>query len=952
MGLETSEHIGRILVDPRDSDVVYVAAQGPVWSSGGDRGLYKTTDGGATWTRILHVDEDTGVTDVVIDPRDPDTLYAAAWQRRRHVWNYIGGGPGSGLHKSTDGGATWRKLTSGLPEGELGRIALAVSPQKPDVVYAIVEAEEDKGGFFRSTDRGESWEKRSDHTTSGNYYMELVTDPATFDRVYSLDTYLQVTDDGGKSFSVLGERSKHIDNHAIWIDPEDERHYLVGCDGGLYESFDRGSTWRFFENLPVTQFYRLALDDGWPVYQVCGGTQDNFSLCGPTRKIASQGPANEDWYVSQLGDGFWAAFDPVDPNLIYAEAQYGVLTRFDRRSGEYVDIQPVAAPGEPPLNFNWDAPLVVSPHATTRLYFAAQKVFRSDDRGDHWTAVSPDLTRGLDRDDLPVFGKIQRPETVNRGVSTSFYGNVVSLSESPLVEGLLYAGTDDGLVQVSENGGGDWRREERFPAVPERTYVQTLIASRHAADRIYAVFNRHKSGDFKPYVLRSDDRGRSWTSVAGDLPFPGAVYDLVEDPKSEKLLYVGTEYGVFATLDGGAKWVQLKGGMPTIQVRDLAIQERHDDLVAATFGRGFYVLDDLAPLRALSEAELEKEGLLFAPRDAWLWNPGSRIGLPGKGFLGETYWLGENPPFGAVFTWYVKDAWKSKKDLRREAESKADDEATKRTFPPVEALREESRQEGATLVLTIADAEGATVRKLEAEDAAGLHRTAWDLRYPPADPAVLVEPERSMWLPPKQGPFVAPGTYSATLARIADGAVTNLAGPVSFAVDALGNATLGAEDRAAVTAFQRQVAELQRAVQGAEIVVGQLDERLKLVRKAISTTPGLTTELDVEARALQLELEEISIALSGDRFLREQQRPAPPSISDRVLAIVFASWTASAEPTGTQRDGYRFASEAFETELAKLRSLAEERLPAIEAQLDAADAPYTPGRLPVWPPAR
>jgi photosystem II stability/assembly factor-like uncharacterized protein len=518
MGLEKSEHIGRILIDPRDSRVVWVAAQGPLWSGGGERGVYKSSDFGETWTQALKISDDTGVTDVLLDPRDPDTVYAAAHQRRRHVWTLIEGGPESALHKTVDGGKTWRKLESGLPKGDIGRIGLALSPQNPDVVYAIVEAEADQGGFFRSTDRGESWEKRSPHVTSGNYYTELFADPHQFDRVYSMDTFLQVSDDGGKSFRGLGEKSKHVDNHVIWVDPKDADHYLVGCDGGLYESFDRAATWRFFENLPITQFYRVGVDNAQPFYNVCGGTQDNFSLCGPSRTARFQGPANEDWEVAQGGDGFWTVTDPTDPNIVYAEAQHGALTRFDRRSGENLDIQPQPAAGEPPLRWNWDSPLVLSPHSPTRLYFAANRLFRSDDRGDSWRAVSPDLSRQLDRNQLKVMGRIQRPEAVAKNASTSIYGNIVSLAESPLAEGLLYVGTDDGLIQVSEDGGANWRRGESFPGVPDRTYVSRLVASRHDAATVYAAFDNHKMGDFKPYVLKSGDRGRTWASIAGDLP--------------------------------------------------------------------------------------------------------------------------------------------------------------------------------------------------------------------------------------------------------------------------------------------------------------------------------------------------------------------------------------------------------------------------------------------------
>ncbi len=601
MGLKTSEHISKIVIDPRDDRVVWVAAQGPLWKNGGERGLYRTTDGGATWKAVLTISPRTGVTDVVLDPRNPDVVYAAAYQRQRHVWSLVDGGPESAIYKSTDGGATWRKLTNGLPKDvDLGRIGLAVAPSDVDVVYAIIEAAEGKGGFFRSTDRGETWEKRSDYMPrSPQYYNEIFCDPKDANRVYAMDTFMHVTEDGGKTWSKVPENHKHVDNHALWIDPRDTRHLRAGCDGGLYESWDRGRTWRFFANLPVTQFYRVAVDTSRPFYSVYGGTQDNATLGGPSRTVNDTGITNTDWFVTVFGDGFRPAIDPEDPDTVYSESQYGGLVRYDRRTGEMVDIQPQPAPGEPPLRWNWDTPLFVSPHHHTRLYVAAQKVYRSDDRGDTWKAISGDLTRGLDRNKLPLMGRVWGVDAVAKNASTSPYGNIVALTESPLVEGLLYAGTDDGLIQVTEDGGAHWRRIDRIPGVPERTYVSALVASAHDPDVVYAAFDNHKMGDFTPYVYRSADRGRTWTSIRADLPDRQVVHAVAEDDGDARLLFLGTEFGLWCSPDAGGHWIQLKGGLPTIAVRDLAVQKREHDLVLATFGRGFYILDDYTPLRGL-----------------------------------------------------------------------------------------------------------------------------------------------------------------------------------------------------------------------------------------------------------------------------------------------------------------------------------------------------------------
>ncbi|HEV3115575.1 MAG TPA: hypothetical protein VGY58_00890, partial [Gemmataceae bacterium] len=518
VGLKSSEHIGKILIDPRNSDVVYVAAQGPLWGPGGDRGLYKTTDGGKTWKKVLSISQNTGVTDVVLDPRNPDVLLAASYQRRRHVWTLIDGGPESALYRSTDGGATWNQLKSGLPTGELGRIGLAMAPSNPDVIYAIIESTEKKGGIFRSTDLGVTWEKRNDFDAQAQYYAHMVVDPKNPDRLYVMSVYLQVSDDGGKTLRGLGERWKHVDNHEIWIDPGATNYYLVGCDGGVYESFDQGEHWKFISNLPITQFYDVAADDAAPFYHVYGGTQDNFTLGGPARTRSVHGITNADWFVTQGGDGFHSRVDPKDPNTVYSEAQYGALVRYDRHTGEAMGIQPQPGKDEPPLRWNWDSPLIISPHLHTRLYFAGNKLFRSDDRGDTWKAISGDLTRQIDRNQLPVMGKIWSVDAVSKSVSTSFYGNITALAESPKKEGLIYAGTDDGLIQVTQNGGASWTRIEKFPGVPERTYVSRLLASQHDANTVYAAFDNHKSADFAPYILKSADAGKTWKAIKGDLP--------------------------------------------------------------------------------------------------------------------------------------------------------------------------------------------------------------------------------------------------------------------------------------------------------------------------------------------------------------------------------------------------------------------------------------------------
>ena len=458
VGLKQSEHIGKILVHPENSDVVYVAAIGPLWSKGGDRGLYKTIDGGETWDTVLYIDPHTGVNDVIMDPRNPEVLYASTLQRRRHVYTYVGGGPGSGLHKSTDGGKSWQKIQKGLPSEELGRIGLAISPADPEYIYAIVEAANGKGGFYRSTNRGASWEKRSGHSTSGNYYQEIIPDPEHPNRIYSMDTWMKVSHDGGKTFKNVGEDTKHVDNHCMWIDPKHTDHWLVGCDGGIYETFDAAKTWDFKQNLPVTQFYKVAVDNAEPFYNIYGGTQDNFSMGGPSRVITDHGITNQDWFMTHGGDGFESQVDPKNPNIVYAQSQYGVLVRFDRLSGEEVGIQPKPGKNENQFRWNWDAPLIASPHQEGRVYFAANKVFKSDDYGNSWVAISDDLTRQLDRNKLKVYDRVVSIDAVMKNSSTSPYGTIVAMSESTIDPNVIAIGTDDGLIQITEDGGSNWRK--------------------------------------------------------------------------------------------------------------------------------------------------------------------------------------------------------------------------------------------------------------------------------------------------------------------------------------------------------------------------------------------------------------------------------------------------------------------------------------------------------------
>ena len=963
VGLENSEHIGKIVVDPRDSDVVYVAAQGPLWAPGGDRGLYKTVDGGKTWNPVLEISENTGVSDLVFDPRDPDVLYAAAYQRRRRVWTLINGGPESAIYKSTDGGENWRKLETGLPSGDVGRIGLAIAPANPDVLYAIVEASADGSGFYRSLDRGETWTKMSDYlSASPQYYQELIADPHDVDRVYSNDTWLHVTEDGGKTFTQVPETYKHVDNHALWIDPGDPDHLLAGCDGGMYETFDRGATWRFFFNLPITQFYKIAVDNGEPFYHVYGGTQDNFTMGGPSRTTSTYGIGNEDWYMTVGGDGFEPAIDPTNPDIVYSQWQYGHLVRYDRQNGEIIDIQPQPDAGDDPMRWNWDAPLLISPHSPSRLYYAAQRVFRSDDRGDSWRPISGDLTRGIDRNTLPVMGKVWSVDAVSKNRSTSFYGNLVSLSESPLVEGLIYAGTDDGLIQITEDGGETWRKIEKVRGVPERTYVNDLVASLHDADTVYAAFNNHKSGDFKPYLFKSTDRGATWSSLAGDpeaggLPIRGSVYAVDEDHEISDLLFAGTEFGAYFSSStpprspqgdgGGRHWVKI-AGLPTIAVRDIEIQRRENDVVLGTFGRGFYILDDYTPLRHATAERLEEQAILFPVKDALMYIQSQPLAMRDNPFVGDAHYFAPNPAFGAVFTYYLREGLETLTEQRRASEKETEEAGGSVSYPSWDALRAEAREEKPAILLTISDAEGHVIRRLEGPVGGGFHRVAWDLRFPAPHPASVVPVEIGAFDDLIQGPMVVPGTYSVALARRQGGEITALGEPQTFDAVPLGAGTLAAEDKAALLAFQQQTARLQRAVLGADAAAAEAENRIAHLKVALHDTPTADPGLGDRLRALESRLKDLLVDLRGDQVVSSHSEPTSPSILQRVDTVVSGHWNSTAGVTGTHRRNYEIAAEAFAPLLAELRQLVGVELKAIEDELEAAGGPWTPGRLPVW----
>ncbi len=943
MGLEDSRQIGKIVVDPRNSDVVYVAAEGSAWGPGGDRGLYKTTDGGKTWNKVLEISKHTGVNDIVMDPRNPDVLYAASEQRRRLFRGKIGGGPETAIYKSTDGGENWRELKQGLPDGHIGGIGLAISPVNPDVIYAIMEGNEEEGGFFRSSDRGESWKKMSQHHSSAQYYNEIIASPHDVNKVYSMETVGKVTTDGGKTWERIGLNKKHVDDHAMWIDPEDPEHYMIGSDGGIYTTYDDAEHYYHVSNLPVTQYYRVSVDNEKPFYNVYGGTQDNNSMGGPSQTLNSDGIPNSEWYVTLGGDGFWQAIDPKNPNIVYSELQYGNVVRYDKQSGESISIKPVPPKDSTTYKWNWNTPLILSPHDHERLYMAANKVFRSDNRGNSWEVISPDLTAQIDRHKEPMMGKYWSVDAVAKDVSTSQYGTIVSLDESPAQEDLLYAGTDDGLIQVTENAGENWREISEFPEVPKHTYVSDIYASRHNANVVYASFDNRKRDDFKPYLLKSTDKGKTWEPITDGLPENGTVHAIEQDFENPDLLFAGTEFGIYFSNNGGEKWVQLKAGIPTIAVRDIAIQKREKDLVLATFGRGIYILDNYAPLRHVDEALTEKKAHLFDIPEARMY-----IQKRGKYGQGSTYYTGENPTYGAVFTYYLDETPKTREQLRHEKEEQLFEKGKKIPQLSWKEQREEEQEVSPYLIFTIYDDQGNVVRKITEKPSKGIHRVAWDFRYENPYPVEAEDDKFNPYKEDRSGILAMPGTYKVAISQYHHGEITQLVEPKEFKVRQLDITTLPAPDRGELAEFQQKVTDLTRTMVGASRMSARMMDRLKTIKQTILNTPAETKGLMKEAERLQEELDRIIFAFHGvePKASSEEIPPRTVPLMNRLRDITYTHYRSTSKVTQTERTNYNILMDKFPPLLEKLQKLKQEDFQKLEEKLQDLNAPWTPGRIP------
>jgi len=942
MGLKESQHISKITVSPENSNIIFVAAQGPLWSKGGERGFYKSIDFGKTWKKTLGDDEWTGVTDIIVDPRNPNLIYAATWQRHRNVASYMGGGPGSGIHRSLDGGESWEQLKTGLPKTNMGKIGLAISPQKPDIIYAAIELDRRKGGVFRSDNRGASWKKMSEAVsgaTGPHYYQELYASPHAFDKLYLVDVRMQVSDDGGKTFKRMSEKFKHSDNHAVAFRHDDPNYILVGTDGGVYETFDNSKTWKYINNLPVTQFYKVAVDDKEPFYTIYGGTQDNSTQGGPSRTDNVHGIRNADWLLTLYADGHQPATEPGNPNIVYSEWQEGNLTRTDRRTGEIVHIQPQPEEGEPYERFNWDAPIIVSPHLPSTIYYASQRVWRSDDRGDSWTPISKDLTLNQERVSLPIMDKTWSWDSPLDVYAMSNYNTITSLAESPIKEGLIYAGTDDGIIQVTEDGGKNWSKIEvsKLPEIPKTAFINDIKADLFDVNTVYIVLDNHKYGDLNPYLVKSIDKGKTWKSIKGNLPERTLVWRIVQDHIKPELLFVGTEFGIYVTLDGGKEWIKIKGDVPTISFRDLAIQRRENDLVGASFGRGFFVLDDYSFLREISHEKLKmKEAEVYGGRKA-LWyiqRPGH--GFSEKGSQGASYYTAKNPPFGSVFTYYLAEDYKSLKLARHEKEKELEKEKKSIAFPGWDEVEAERRQDEPAIWLTVKDFEGNVIRKIRGKNKKGFNRVAWDLCF---SSARVIDSQKE--LPKKDigGALAAPGNYTVSLSKEIDGVITVLSEQKSFIVERLYKGTLPGSEPEKTASFWKETADLQRQTTAASLILKNAQKKVSALHLASSKTNYENNALVKRIHSVKQKLFNLDEQLNGNKSKDEVGEKNDPTILYRLGVATMGTGYSTYGPTPTHIKSLDIAKKQFAEFEIELKNIVNVEIPSIEKELIEAGAP-------------
>jgi hypothetical protein len=727
-----------------------------------------------------------------------------------------------------------------------------------------------------------------------------------------------------------------VDDHAMAFRPDDPDYLLFGTDGGLYESYDLGKSWRFIENLPVTQFYKVAVDDAEPFYNIYGGTQDNSTQGGPSRTDNLHGIQNSDWKMVLDWDGHQPATEPGNPDIIYAERQQGNISRVDITTGEVVDIQPQPGPDDHHERYNWDAPILVSPHNPTTIFFASYRVWKSEDRGDNWEAISPDLTSNQDRLTLPIMGRQQSWDNAWDLNAMSNYNTITSLAESPVKKGVIYAGTDDGMIQVTEDGGANWRKIPvgNLPGVPSTAFVNDIKADLYDESTVYAALDNHKFGDFRPMLVKSTDQGRTWSSISGNMPEGTLVWRLVQDHVSKDLMFAATEFGIYFTIDGGDNWTKLKGGIPTISFRDLAIQKRENDLIGASFGRGFFVLDDYSVLRSVSEQQLQSEATLFPVRKAWWYIQRPMLDFASKkGSQGDQHYVAPNPDFGAVFSYYLKDGLKSSKEQRQEREKLIATDADI-AFPGWEALETERNEQTPKIWLAITDTNGQVVRRVAGPVKPGFHRVAWDLTYPlpntidlnSAPPSVSEE---------VQSLLAAPGNYTVTLYKDANGVLIALSEPQSFEVVPLYKGALESADPNAAVVFYREYEAAYKVSSALQIEIRNAIKKVKLMQEALARSQAIPGELDKRLYDLRASLFQLDSKFSGNKAKSQPGEKTDPTIPERLSAINRGISRSTYGPTGTHRKSLRLVQNQLaevQTELSSMQTEMDNLMDALVEQ--------------------
>ncbi len=903
MGLDDTQAIGRVVIDPTNPDIVYVAALGHLWGPNPERGVFKTSDGGKTWNKVLSINDDTGVSDVAIDPQSPTTLYAAAYERRRSVWGFNGGGPNSGIYKSTDGGATWNKLTNDLPTGDTGRSAVAVYRKNPNVVYAVIQNAQ--GGVFRSEDKGATWKKMGSEDPRPSYFSQIRIDPNNDLRIWMGGVNLYYSEDGGKTFDQQRVREVHSDFHAIWIDPGNSNFMLVGCDGGIYESRDAGRNWDHLNVMPLGQAYEVGYDNQQP-YHICAGYQDNAEWCGPSRTWFAGGIPNSDWFMVGGGDGFYVKPDAADPQTIYTESQDGNIERRDLRTDEALSIRPVPKEGDPPYRFNWNSPLVISSRDHNTIYYGGNFLFKSTNRGDSWTKLGGDLTTGVDRNTLPILGAVPTKDTLSLYDGVEWYPTITTIDESPTNNSILWVGTDDGNLQVSRDAGQTWENvASRVPGVPKGTYVTRVVASKFDEGTAYVTFDGHRSNDFHVYLFKTTNYGHSWKSLSAGIPQEtGTLHVIREHPKDQNMLFAGAEFGAYFSLDGGEHWNKLKMGLPTVPVDDIQIQPREDDLILATHGRSIYILDDLTPLQQLNSQVLGEDLHVFPIRNTIAW----RI-YQNRWFDGQQVFLGPNPPDGVLIDFYLKQ--KPAKEQK--------------------------------VTITVLDSSGKPIREIQDRNPqSGINRVNWDLRY---DPPVKLTPEQEEALAQgffgggARGPVADPGAYTVKVA-LGDNSQSQT---VQLQQDP--RIQISEADRTARhDAIMQLYALYKTGNDGQRLIAGlkkSLDDALDAWKKP--EAPKVPDEIRKQAEALQKKVNDLSgkfIPPAGFGGAGGPLHYTPPPLPQRVGRLMSQFDSYSAAPTLPEKDEMAAVSQGLSQALDALHALISTDLAGLNKALNDAGVPH------------